>query len=730
MDEALIDRDGRPGVTEDAAAGMPPEAPAPMPTQRLDRLDEAALHRPLRDWADRAARRRRQVVLGASAALAVLAINELRLALAVDHLTFVAVVVLVLFAVNVSWISLSFVVAVVGLFREARPDAADLPAAPLSSRTALIVPTYNEDPAPVAAAIEAMAHALVALGEGRSFDVFVLSDTTLGDVALAEEAAVAALRLRLGDAIRVHYRRRAENRAHKSGNIRDFCERWGGAYDHLLVLDADSLMDGATLVRLARRMEADPDAGLIQTLPRLHRGTTLLARVQQFAGALYGSLLGKGLAWWTGHEGNFWGHNAILRTRAFMSCAGLPTLPGAPPFGGAILSHDFVEAALIRRGGWSVVIADDLPGSYEECPTSLVDLAIRDRRWCQGNFQHARVLRARGLHWVSRLHLVTGIMSYLAAVFWLLFVLSALALGVQYEFERQQYFSHAPSLFPVWPRIDPVRAVRLFGLTLGILIGPKVLGFLSAALSPRRRRAYGGLRRLAPGFLLELLVSALIAPVLALVHCGLVADILRGRDSGWSAQRRSGDGLPWGQAFRYHRWHMLAGVALGLGAFFVSWQLLAWLAPAVIGMVLAAPLSRLTASTAVGRWLRRLGVLRTPEETRVPAVTRAAEAALPLYLEAVARAPDLATVVRDPRLLERHLALTDEPPRRPPGEVDVLEAVSEKKIRDALSLGEAVEGLTARERGRVLALPSLLAMLARLPRGPAPGERLDAGQPT
>jgi membrane glycosyltransferase len=600
------------------------------------------------------------------------------------------------------------------------------------------MPTYNEDPAPVAAALDAMAHDLVARGEGRSFDVFMLSDTTLGDVALAEEAAVWALRRRLGDTIRVFYRRRAENRSHKSGNIRDFCERWGGAYDHLLILDADSLMEGATLVRLARRMEDDPDAGLIQTLPRLHRGATLLARVQQFAGGLYGSLLGSGLAWWTGREANFWGHNAILRTRAFTGSAGLPTLPGKPPFGGPIMSHDFVEAALIRRSGWSVTIADDLDGSYEECPSSLVDLAVRDRRWCQGNLQHARVLRAKGLHWVSRLHLATGIMSYLAAPFWLLFVLSALALGVQYEFARQKYFSHAPTLFPLWPRIDPVRAIRLFALTLGILVGPKVLGFLSAAASARQRRERGGLLLLSLGFLTEMVVSALIAPVLALVHCGLVADILRGRDSGWAAQRRTGDGLPWSEALSRHRWHALAGVALALVAYFVSWQMLIWLTPAVTGMLLAAPVSRLTASAAVGRRVKRLGLLRTPEETRVPGITLAADAALPLYRETVAGAPDLGSVAGDAALLDRHLALTDRPSPRPRGEVDALEAVAEKKIRDALDLSEAVSSLNPREQARVLALPPLLEMLSRLapgcePSHPASGgaERLDrpgAGQ--
>lgn len=736
MDKALSEVDQEAGAPGGAAAGMPPERPGPMPSQPLASWDPAARRAPVRAR-DARAPWRRLAVLGTSVVLAGLAANEMRVALSVGHLTVLSVLVLVLFTLNVTWISFPFVVSLVGLLRSVgRRPRASAGGPPLSSRTAVLMPTHNEDPARVAAALEAMARDVVARGEGRSFDLFLLSDTTLGDVALREEEAVLALRRRLGDAIRVYYRRRAENTAHKSGNVRDFCERWGGAYDHLLMLDADSLMDGGAIVGLARRMEDDPGAGLIQTLPRLHRGTTLLARVQQFAARVYGTLLGEGLAWWAGTEASFWGHNAILRTRAFMECAGLPVLPGSPPFGGPILSHDFVEAALIRRGGWSVSIAPELEGSYEECPTSLIDLAVRDRRWCQGNLQHARVLRARGLHWVSRLHLVAGIMSYLSSPLWLLFVIATLALGVQYEYARLQYFSHAPTLFPLWPRIDPARAVRLFGFTMGILFAPKWMGLLSVLLRPRRVRQSGGLARLSLGFLLELTVSALLAPIQGLIHTGLVADVLRGRDSGWRAQRREGEGVPWSEAFSRHVFHMVAGVAFGVVAWGISWQMLAWLSPAVAGMVLAAPLSKLTASPAMGRRLARLGLLRTPEETRVPAIARAADAALPHYQAAVARAPRLADLVRDPDLLARHLALTDRALSRPRGHVSPIEAVAEKKIREAVDLEEATAVLTPGEQARVQALPALLRLLAELipeeERPPAeasvPGRRLPDGE--
>ena len=713
MDEAVRHQDDDTlGIGGDEA-GMPPEAPRPMPSQSLTRFAASSRRAPVRPARSRSPAWRRVAVLGASLAIAAYAVEEMRRALAVGHVTVVAVAVLVLFAMNFTWISVPLLTSFVGFLRVVTRRQPGGPVdRPLRTRTALLMPTYNEDPARVAAALEAMARDLVRRGAGDAFDVFLLSDTTHGDIALAEQEAVRTLRRRLAGSIGVYYRRRARNVAHKPGNIRDFCERWGGAYDHLVVLDADSLMEGGTLVALAQRMEDDPDAGLIQTLPRLHRGTTLLARAQQFAGSVYGALLGDGLAWWACSEASFWGHNAILRTEAFTACAGLPVLPGKPPFGGPILSHDFVEAALLRRGGWTVSIAADLGGSYEEGPSSIVDVAIRDRRWCQGNLQHARVVGARGLHWMSRLHLVAGILSYVASPIWLLFVIAALGLGLQYESARHEYFAHVPTLFPLWPRIDPERAIRLFGLTMGVLFGPKVLGWLSVALRPRRLRERGGLVRVTLGFALEALVSALIAPVQALIHCGLVADVLRGRSSGWKAQRREGTGVPWSVALHAHRWHAVAGVGLAVAAASISWQMLAWLTPAVVGIVLAAPLSKLVASPAVGRAVRRLGLLLTPEETRTPPIARAVEHLLPVYRAAVEETPDLASVVSDPRLLTRHLALVDRAPPRAPGTIDAVEAVTEKKIRDASTKDEAIAALAPEERGRVLAQPSLLRLLA------------------
>src|SRR5690606_39026581 len=168
---------------------------------------------------------------------------------------------------------------------------------------------------------------------------------------------------------------------------------------------------------------------LIQTVPSLVNAQTLMARSQQFAMRAYGQIFGTGLAWWSGGAGNFWGHNAIIRVAAFAAHAGLPELPGKGPLGGHILSHDFVEAALLRRAGWRVEIAPEIEGSYEESPPTLDDLVARDRRWAQGNLQHLKLIGARGLDPASRAHIFSGVMGYASALLWFSLILVSATLA-------------------------------------------------------------------------------------------------------------------------------------------------------------------------------------------------------------------------------------------------------------------------------------------------------------
>ncbi|MET0367424.1 MAG: glucans biosynthesis glucosyltransferase MdoH, partial [Methylobacterium sp.] len=369
-------------AVSDAATvpALPPLAPLDMPVQslRAEPRRETGLIAPARGVG-----LRRLLVIGGAVVMTAIGGRQMYLVLNGAGQSFLGWAVLILFVVLFAWIALAFTSALGGLIDmlAGRRRMADESLPELGTRTALLMPCYNENPARIAAGLQAIYESLQATGRLDRFDFFILSDTTDPDVWIAEEASFLALRERTGGHARIFYRRRAKNTERKAGNIADWVRRFGGAYPFMLILDADSVMEGASVVRLAALMEKEPGTGLIQTLPVIVNGTTLFARMQQFAGRIYGPLIAHGIARWHGTEGNYWGHNAIIRTRAFAEQAGLPVLRGRTPFGGHVLSHDFVEAALIRRGGWAVRMVPDLPGSFEEGPPSLTDVAVRDRRW-------------------------------------------------------------------------------------------------------------------------------------------------------------------------------------------------------------------------------------------------------------------------------------------------------------------------------------------------------------
>ncbi|MDJ0389356.1 glucans biosynthesis glucosyltransferase MdoH [Roseomonas sp. E05] len=715
------------GVISGAAwRALPPEAPLDMPVQSLrarpPRRTGGMPSRPSATWL------RRLLVLGAALALTAYASHEMWLVLNSGRPTPLQAFVLVLFVVLFAWIALSFTSATCGFFRLLAGPARRLGIAaggPLPRpgvKTALLMPSYNEEPARIMAGLQAIHESLAASGALDRFDIFILSDSTEPGAWIAEEAAYLELRRRTGDDAlgeggRIFYRRRPKNTERKAGNIADWVRRWGGAYPQMLVLDADSVMDADTILRLADAMERHPDVGLIQTLPIITGGNTLFARMQQFAGRVYGPLIAEGIAWWHGSEGNYWGHNAIIRTQAFAEAAGLPELPGRKPFGGHILSHDFVEAALLRRAGWAVHMVPWLRGSYEESPPSLMDLAVRDRRWCQGNLQHAAVLPARGLHWVSRLHLLTGIGSYITAPLWLIFLVFGVLLAIQARFIRPEYFPAGPSLFPEWPVVDPVRAMWVFIGTMGLLLAPKLMAWIALLFHGTDRRGCGGALRAFLSMLLETLVAGLLAPVTMLTQSVDVAAILLGRDSGWNAQRRDDGSVPFGQVVRLYWRHTLFGLIFGAAAWLVSPYLALWMSPVVLGLALAIPLAALTARRDVGLGLRRLGLLLTPEEAAPPLVLSRAKA-LTMEWRGIAGEADVARLFREPALLEAHRRMLP-PPRRPrqdPFDPALLMGLA--KLQEAQRLEEAL-CLPRAELSAVLADARGVARLAALAEGKA-----------
>lgn len=553
---------------------------------------------------------------------------------------------------------------------------------PIRGRTAVVIAIYNEDSERVFAGVAAMRESLSAAGADR-FEIIVASDTQDASIAAAEERAVRRLRAgQAGSSVPLYYRRRANNAHYKSGNLADFFIRWGDDYDYVIVLDADSLIEGETLVELARRMDADPDLGLLQLPIEPVRAVTPFARTLQLTGQLYGPLFTEGLAAWSGSCGNYFGHNAIIRSRAFIDSCGLPELSGAPPFGGLILSHDFVEAALLRRAGWKVELASDLGGSYEELPPTLEDFVARDRRWAQGNLQHLRVVVAEGLAPMSRVHLVLGALSYLSAPLWLAFLVLVV--------------THRGVL------ADP-RGLTLLAGVFVLLLTPKLAGLFDAVVRRERRRGFGGLLRLSMSWTLELVISALLAPILMAHHVVILAQILIGRAVGWKPQRRRSSGAGLLGALRTHAWMPLTGVLAAAASFaWLDESAALWLS-AIWGPLILSPLvSAVGASESVGRLLRDLGVFRVPTETDPPLVVDRVEELRVLSLDdSVSRFRDL---VLDPVLNALHRRSLEASPSE-------ARPVDPNLVARALRVGPAA--LEARERAALLASPEAMEELHR-----------------
>ncbi len=720
MDELVRKPEAEAAAWPAPFEATPPENRLDMPVQSFRRWKGSERRAPAVPAAWRTPWLARLFVFGGAWVLTGYGAWEMYNVVSVSRTTFLQYVLLILFTVNFSWIALAFTSAILGfatlllgLLKSPRAET-------LSQKTVVVMPIYNESTARTFAALAAIRESVEATGLGEHFDYFIVSDTTNPDIWIAEERAFLALRQKLGPEARVYYRHRPKNHHRKAGNIADFVTRWGGHYPHMVVLDADSLMTGTCIVRLAAAMEADPDAGIIQSLPLIINRNTFFARLQQFAARVYGPVIATGLAIWSGRDGNYWGHNAIIRTKAFADHCGLPDLKGKPPFGGHVLSHDFVEAAMIRRAGWSVYMLPDLMGSYEESPPSLIDIATRDRRWCQGNLQHSRIIGAKGLLMATRQHFATGMMAYLASPFWLMQLVVGILIVLQVNYARPEYFTQEFTLFPVWPRFDPERALNLFALTMAILLAPKLFGLLLTLFDSKLRRACGGSIRLILSALLEVLFSAIFAPIMMVIQSGSVFQILLGRDTGWNPQRRDDGSIPFRDIVRRHRTHTMLGLIAGFSAFMIATSLFAWMSPTIVGLVLAIPLSWASGQLALGLWLKRYNLLVTPEEGAPPAIALRANALQAEFATAGHDDADgLLALHADQALRAAHECMLPQVQPRRRGEIEPERAVAQAKLIDAETISDAAIWLKAKERMVVLHDRALLGLLANLPEGPA-----------
>lgn len=582
-----------------------------------------------------------------------------------------------LFVVLVLPLAMSFWTAVAGFFVQlmgrdslalTHSEAERTPVDFDSFRTAIVIPAYNEDTVRLFAGLRATYESVARSGCLKHFEFFVLSDSTDPDSWVREELAFEDLRGELSDPSRVFYRNRRDNVERKPGNIADFCAQWGGRYRYMIVFDTDSLMTGKSLINMVRLMERHPNAGIIQTPPMPVNRQSLLGRLLQFTMRAYGPLLIRGLNFLQAGEGCYWGHNAIIRVVPFVEHCRLPKLPGKGPLAGSILSHDFIEAAYMRRAGWKVYLASDLRGSYEETPANLIGVAARDRRWCQGNLQHARLMRTPGLHWVSRLQLALGMMAYLSSPLWLLMLALGTAEGLREALTPHAYFASG-SPFPVWQVSMVGRGAALFASVMSLMIVPKLLSLLSMILQNHRTTAsMGGLRRLSTSVLVEILFSTMLSPVLAVLHSRFVIGTLMGRSVSWDAPDRGDAPTTFREAAKRHAGITVLGVLWSALLLWNSPALFGWLSPVLLGLVLAIPLSVWTSRVRAGQWARRRGLFLIPEEIRAPFLLRCFRA----ETERLAARPwvachdGLTFVLRDAQARSVHLALLPPPAANDP----------------------------------------------------------------
>jgi membrane glycosyltransferase len=560
--------------------------------------------------------------------------------------------ILTLFAILFAWVSVGFWTALLGFVVQiAAGDAHTISTTvaagfPLDgdARTAVIMPICNENVPRVFAGLRATYESVERCGELSRFDFFVLSDSNDADARIAELAAWQQLCRAVNGVGRVFYRWRQHRIKRKSGNVADFCRRWGAKYRYMVVLDADSVMSGDCLLSLVRLMEANPGAGIIQTAPCATGRETLFARIQQFGNRIYGTLFLAGLHFWQLGESYYWGHNAIIRIAPFVRYCALSRLPGHGPLSGEILSHDFIEAALMRRAGWAVWLAYDLPGSYEETPPTLVDELKRDRRWCQGNLMNFRLILTRGLHPAHRAVLLTGAAAYVSAPLWFLFLLLSTVQLAVHSLGVFPYFTHPFQLFPIWPEWHPRWAVLLAVGTAVLLILPKILAV--ALVWKRDARDFGGRARLILGLLGETIFSALLAPIRMVFHTQFVVAPLLGRTVTWKSPPREDSETGWGEATRHHGAHCLLGVAWAGAVSWLNPSYLWWLFPVVGALAFSVPISVYSSRVALGRRLRAASLFLIPEEICPPPELKAVQH----YVRTAPPLPDFIAAVINPEI--------------------------------------------------------------------------------
>ncbi len=529
-----------------------------------------------------------------------------------------AIVFVALFAMTLPWTVVGFWNAAIGfvVMRFSRdPVAIVNPLAQnihgdeeLTASTAILMCIRNESPDQVIRNLEPLLEALVRAGAGHLFHAYLLSDSSDPQLIATEAARFERFAAKWAGAIPVTYRRRVVNTAFKSGNIRDFCERWGANHDFAITLDADSFMPAHAVLRLVRIMQANPRLGILQTLIVGLPSVSPFARVFQFGMRLGMRSHTLGAAWWQGDCGPYWGHNAILRLQPFTDHCAMPVLPGSGPLAGHVLSHDQVEAALMRRAGYEVRVLPEEGLSFEENPPTLLEFKRRDLRWLHGNMQYWQLLNLSGLQRVSRFQLLFAILMYLNSPAWI----AMMAMGtITLALSETRVSAAVP--------VSLGAGAILFALVMLMAWAPKIASIIDALLREPARRAYGGGASLISNVLTETVHMMILSPIMAFAHTKHLIRLFVFRSGGsWNSQTRETHAVPWRLALVRLWPQTLAGFAVIATVAMKAPDKIALALLGAGGLLLAVPFAVATASPVLGAALARIGIGRIPEEVEVP----------------------------------------------------------------------------------------------------------------
>ena len=525
------------------------------------------------------------------------------------------VLILVLFSLTFCWISISFWNAVIGsiliLFRIDDTELHNIKKpiggpGSLNSKTALIMLARNENPEQTLDCLRSTLQSLIETEQYACFDAYLLSDSDDKTICITEEILCENLSQSMPKGINLYYRNRKDNTGHKAGNIRDFCQRWGKNYEFMVILDSDSIMEGKTLIELSSLMELNPTAGLIQTVPQPINQKTLFGRILQFSSGLYGPVVSWGQTFWYSNSSNYWGHNAIVRTSAFTDSCGLPNLPGEPPFGGEILSHDFVEASLLKRAGWDLFMLPHIKGSYEMVPEDMFSYVKRERRWAQGSLQHLRLLGSKNLHFMNRIHFLMGAMGYLSSVLWISLLISSTIYILSLETGTSFFF-----LAPFLPLSDFSENSSKYMLSPLLITGyvlflPKFLSFMVATI--QYHKGFREILLIALSTIAETIFAILLAPILMFYHTAFILGFLSGGKINWNPSHEREMAVSWKSAFTNTAFITISCIVWVTPILWYSPSFFLWMLPVFIGPALANPIVCLTTRRGPLKWVDKLNL--------------------------------------------------------------------------------------------------------------------------